>query len=52
MYAYVAARAGQEKEYWDSAEWDSETQSYVNEKVTKPLEIAYSKKAPESPRLV
>lgn len=46
MYVYVAARAGQEKEYWDSAEWDSETQSYLNETVTKPLEIAYRRKHP------
>jgi hypothetical protein len=46
QYAYVAARAGQYKEYWDSAEWDPETKSYVNEKVTKPVEIAYRRKHP------
>jgi hypothetical protein len=46
MYAYVAARDGQSKEYWDSAEYDKETGRYINETVTKPIEIAYWRKHP------
>jgi len=46
MYAYVAAKAGQDKEYWDSCEFDKETGEYVNPKVTKPFEIAYWRKHP------
>jgi hypothetical protein len=46
MYAYVAAREGQQKEFWADGEFDSETGDYVNPKVTKPLEIAYWRKHP------
>jgi hypothetical protein len=46
MYAYVAAREGQQKEYWDGCYWDEDTTSYVNDKMTKPLEIAYWRKHP------
>jgi hypothetical protein len=46
MYAYVAARKGQQKEYWDDCYFDQDTKSYVNEKTTKPLEIAYWRKHP------
>lgn len=45
MYAYAAARAGQSKEYWDSSEWDQETEDYKST-VTKPIEIAYWRKHP------
>ena len=46
MYAYVAAREGQNKEYWDSGEYDPKTGDYVNAKVSKPIEIAYWRKHP------
>jgi len=46
MYAYVAARAGQHKEYWDSADFDKESEEIVNKTVTKPVEIAYWRKHP------
>jgi hypothetical protein len=46
MYAYVAAREGQNSEYWDGAYYDEDTKSYVNDKTTKPLEIAYWRKHP------
>jgi hypothetical protein len=46
MYAYVAARESQYNDYWNSVEWDNETMTHVNDKVTKPLEIAYWRKHP------
>ena len=46
MYAYVAARDGQQKEFWADGEFDPETGNYVNDKVTKPIEIAYWRKHP------
>jgi hypothetical protein len=45
MYAYAAARAGQRKEYWDSAELDPATREYVGA-VSQPREIAYWRKHP------
>ena len=46
MYAYVAARAGQQDEYYEGSEFDKESGEYVNSKVTKPIEIAYWRKHP------
>ena len=46
MYAYVAARAGQQDEYYEGSEFDKESGEYVNNKVTKPIEIAYWRKHP------
>ena len=46
MYAYVAARAGQNKDYWEDGEYDPESGDYVNSNVTKPIEIAYWRKHP------
>jgi hypothetical protein len=46
MYAYVAARAGQQDEYYEGSEFDKESGEYVNAKVTKPIEIAYWRKHP------
>jgi len=46
MYAYVAAREGQQREYYDGAEWDETTKDLVNTKVNKPREIAYWRKHP------
>jgi hypothetical protein len=48
MYAYVAAKAGQQKEYWDNVEYDREKGCYVHqsESCSKPVEIAYWRKHP------
>ncbi len=46
MYAYVAARAGQQDEFYEGSELDKESGEYVNAKVTKPIEIAYWRKHP------
>ena len=46
MYAYVAARSGQNKDYWDDGEYNKDTGDYENPKVSKPIEIAYWRKHP------
>ena len=46
MYAYVAARAGQQDEFYEGAELDPDTKNYVNPKVNKPRQIAYWRKHP------
>lgn len=46
MYAYAAARDGQQKEFWADGDFDKESGDYVNAKVTKPIEIAYWRKHP------
>ena len=46
MYAYVAARAGQNKDYWEYGEYNPESGDYENARVTKPIEIAYWRKHP------
>ena len=46
MYAYVAARAGQQREYYNGAVWDDTSGDVANSKVTKPREIAYWRKHP------
>jgi len=46
MYAYVAARAGQNNEFYEGAEFDETTRDFVNKTVTKPREIAYWRKHP------
>lgn len=46
MYAYVASRANQDREWWDGAEMDPDTKEYVNPKVPKPRELAYWRKHP------
>ena len=46
MYAYVAAKAGQQKEYFDGAVWDNESKDIKNATVDKPREIAYWRKHP------
>ena len=44
MYAYVATKAGQQREFYDGCEFkDGE---YTNTKVTQPREIAYWRKHP------
>ena len=45
MYAYVAARAGQNKEYWEDGEFNKETNEWASSKsITQPIEIAYWRK--------
>ena len=46
MYAYTAARAGQQKEFYEGAEIDEITKDVVNKTVTKPHELAYWRKHP------
>ena len=46
MYAYVAARAGQQNEFYEGAELDPDTREYVNPKVNKPRQICYWRKHP------
>ena len=46
MYAYVAARAGQQRDYYEGAEWNDTAKDLVNTKVNKPREIAYWRKHP------
>jgi hypothetical protein len=46
MYAYAAARAGQQSEFYEGAVWDSELKDTVNPDVEKPREIAYWRKHP------
>lgn len=46
MYAYVAARAGQQQEYYKGASWDDDAKDQVNSAVSKPREIAYWRKHP------
>lgn len=46
MYAYVAAKAGQQREYYEGAVWDDASGDVANSKVTKPREIAYWRKHP------
>ena len=46
MYAYVAARAGQQDEFYEGAELDPDTKEYVNPKVNKPRQICYWRKHP------
>ena len=44
MYAYTAARAGQQNEFWETGNYvDGE---FVNPTVTKPRELAYWRKHP------
>ena len=46
MYAYVAARAGQQNEFYEGATWDPELKESVNPHVERPREIAYWRKHP------
>ena len=46
MYAYAAARAGQDRDFYDSAVFDQKQHRYVNPNVTEPKEIAYWRKHP------
>ena len=46
MYAYTAAKAGQQNDFYEGAEWDPEARESVNPSVEKPREIAYWRKHP------
>jgi hypothetical protein len=46
MYAYVAARAGQQTEFYEGAEWDADLKEHRNPNINKPREIAYWRKHP------
>ena len=46
MYAYVAARAGQQNEFYEGAEWDEDSGNMINPAVNKPRELAYWRKHP------
>ena len=47
MYAYVAARAGQNKEYWDEGHFNTVTGEWESSNtISKPIEIAYWRKHP------
>ena len=46
MYSYVAARAGQQAEFYEGAEWDNEIKDHRNPNVNRPREIAYWRKHP------
>lgn len=46
QYAYVAARAGQQNDFYEDAQYDKDQGDFVNAKVTKPREIAYWRKHP------
>jgi hypothetical protein len=46
MYAYVAARAGQQREFYATSEFNEETGEYGSATVEQPREIAYWRKHP------
>ena len=46
MYAYTAAKAKQNDEFYEGAVFDKESNDYVNPVVTKPRELAYWRKHP------
>ena len=46
MYAYVAAKEGQQRKFYESAEFDDDAKDFVNKTVEQPREIAYWRKHP------
>ena len=46
MYAYVAVKEGQQREFYESAEFDDDAKDFVNKTVEQPREIAYWRKHP------
>jgi hypothetical protein len=46
QYAYIARKAGQRDEFYESSTWDEAVRDFVSATVTKPLEIAYRRKHP------
>jgi len=46
MYAYVAQKAGQQSEFYETGTFDEKAGEYVNPNVSQPREIAYWRKHP------
>jgi hypothetical protein len=46
QYMYVASKAGQYDEFYETAEFDAKTSELVSNSVTKPFEIGYRRKHP------
>ena len=46
MYAYVAQKAGQQNEFYETGTFDEKVGEYVNPNVSQPREIAYWRKHP------
>ena len=46
MYVYVAAKAGQQEEFYEGSEWDPDHKEHRNPNVNRPREIAYWRKHP------
>jgi len=46
MYAYVAAKEGQQRAFYESAEFDNDAKDFVNKTIEQPREIAYWRKHP------
>ena len=46
MYAYVAAKAGQQDEFYEGAEYDEDSGEFVNPNVNRPRQLAYWRKHP------
>jgi len=46
MYAYVATKEGQQRAFYESAEFDDDVKDFVSKTVTPPREIAYWRKHP------
>ena len=46
QYAYAATRAGQQQEFWETAEAAEGSMEYVSRTVERPREIAYWRKHP------
>lgn len=46
MYAYVAAKEGQQREYYETSSFNEETGEYGSSTVEQPREIAYWRKHP------
>ena len=46
MYAYVATKEGQQREFYESAEFNETSKDFVSNSVTRPREIAYWRKHP------
>ena len=46
MYAYVATRAGQQREFWDTADVEPGGHEFVSKTVERPRQIMYWRKHP------
>ena len=46
MYAYVASKAGQQNEFYETAEFNKTINDFVSKTVSKPVELAYWRKHP------